>query len=79
MIDRYFPVGGMPETPWGKKTDCNLVHRARLMEPLPATDLAKEPQGDRHSLIADAMFTDLAPGDFRVAAGLPVLICSGQC
>ncbi len=71
--DHYLPAGGMPSTPWGKEMDFNLVHREGLIDPQPAKALADQSQRDEHSIVADAMFVDLARGDFRVKDGSPAL------
>lgn len=73
LTDHYLPAGGMPSTPWGREMDFNLVHRAGLTNPLPATGLARQSQRDAHSLEADAWFLNPAQGDFRVRDGSPAL------
>jgi len=71
--DQYLPAGGMPDTPWGKEMDNNLVHRAGATDAEPATKLAGQSKRDAHSIVADAMFVDPANGDFTVKAGSPAL------
>jgi len=71
--DHYLPAGGMPDTPWGKEMDNNLVHREGEQNPQPATRLAEQSRRDGHSIIADAMFVNPANGDFRVQEGSPAL------
>ncbi|MEI7911284.1 MAG: PDZ domain-containing protein [Verrucomicrobiota bacterium] len=71
--DQYLPAGGMPDTPWGKEMDCNLVHRAGATAEQPATKLAAQSKRDTHSLVADALFINPASGDFRVMDGSPAL------
>ncbi len=71
--DHYLPAGGMPSTPWGREMDFNLVHRAGVNEPVPATKLSEQSKRDAHSIIADALFIDPAHGDFRVKKGSPAL------
>ena len=71
--DAYIPAGGMPSTPWGKEMDYNLVHRAGMKEPLPATRMQAQSHRDEHSIVADAMFVDAANGDFRVKDASPAL------
>ena len=73
FTDHYLPAGGMPDTPWGKEMDHNLVHREGVMDPLPATQLAAQSRRDEHSLVADAWFVDPAAGDYRVKDGSPAL------
>ncbi|MHB1034386.1 MAG: PDZ domain-containing protein [Pirellulales bacterium] len=73
LTDHYLPAGGMPETPWGKEMDNNLVHRAGAKDPQPAAKLAEQSKRDAHSIVADAMFVDPANGDFRVQEGSPAL------
>ncbi len=73
FTDHYLPAGGMPDTPWGKEMDNNLVHRADAKDPQPATKLAEQSRRDGHSVVADAMFVDPDQGDFRVKEGSPAL------
>jgi len=73
FTDHYMPAGGMPETPWGKECDFNLVHREGVTVPEPAAKMAEQSRRDEHSIIADAMFIDPANGDFRVKEGSPAL------
>ncbi|MCX6877758.1 MAG: PDZ domain-containing protein [Verrucomicrobia bacterium] len=73
LADQYFPAGGMPDTPWGREIDHNLVNRDGVADPEPAVKLAKESRRDEHSIMAHAMFIDPANGDFRVADGSPAL------
>ena len=73
FTDHYLPAGGMPETPWGKEMDHNLVHREGTTDAKPAAKLAEQSRRDEHSIVADAMFVDPAQGDFRVKEGSPAL------
>ncbi|MCF7734484.1 MAG: PDZ domain-containing protein, partial [Akkermansiaceae bacterium] len=73
LTDHYLPAGGMPETPWGKEMDYNLVHRVGATPPEPAVKLAGQSKRDEHSIVADAMFVDPAIGDYRVREGSPAL------
>ncbi|MBL7223636.1 MAG: PDZ domain-containing protein [Candidatus Brocadiae bacterium] len=68
--DGYAPAG-MRKTDQGKGIDYNLVHQAGA-KPSPAQNLAKW-GGDKHSLIADALFVDPIAGDYRVKDGSPAL------
>jgi len=68
--DGYAPAG-MRKTDQPKAVDYNLVHEPGA-EPRPAEGLAKF-GGDRHSLVADAMFVDPLAGDYRVRDGSPAL------
>ena len=68
--DSYAPAG-MKETDQGATIDFNLVHKPGA-EPTPAERLA-EFGGDKHSIIADAMFLDPLSGDYRVKDGSPAL------
>ncbi|MCX5653203.1 MAG: PDZ domain-containing protein [Planctomycetota bacterium] len=73
FTDHYLPAGGMPDTPWGKEMDNNLVHREGATDSEPAAKLAEQSRRDEHSIVADAMFVDPANGDFRVKEGSPAL------
>jgi hypothetical protein len=68
--DAYAPAG-MRNTDQGETLDYNLVHEPGV-KPEPAKVLP-EFGGDRHSLIADAMFVDPLAGDYRVRDGSPAL------
>jgi membrane-associated protease RseP (regulator of RpoE activity) len=61
----------MKKTDQGDRIDHNLVHQPNA-EPTSAQGL-QEFGGDRHSLVADAMFVDLAAGDYRVKEHSPAL------
>jgi len=73
VSEGYLPAGGMPSTPWGREMDFNLVHRAGIATPRPASKLASQSKRDAHSLIADARLVDPAAGDYRVKEGSPAL------
>ncbi|MHB8897901.1 MAG: PDZ domain-containing protein [Thermoguttaceae bacterium] len=68
--DGYAPAG-METTDQGASIDENLVHRPGS-SPHPAEGLMKF-GGDRHSVVADAMFVDAVAGDYRVREGSPAL------
>lgn len=73
FADQYLPAGDMPETPWGKEMDYNLVHCEGAITQEPATRLSGQSKRDEHSIVADAMFIDPANGDYRVKEGSPAL------
>ncbi len=73
FIERYRPAGGMPETPWGKQMDYNLVHEAGA-KPRPAVKMQQQSQRDTHSIVVDARFVNPAAGDYRVKDGSPALV-----
>jgi len=73
FTDHYLPAGGMPDTPWGKEMDNNLVHRDGATDSEPAAKLAEQSRRDQHSIVADAMFVDPANSDFRVKEGSPAM------
>ncbi|MCD6304123.1 MAG: PDZ domain-containing protein [Planctomycetes bacterium] len=66
----YAPAG-MRKTDQVRTVDYNLVHQAGA-KAHPAAGLRKF-GGDRHSIIADAMFVDPLAGDYRVRDGSPAL------
>ena len=68
--DGYAPAG-MRKTDQGEGVDYNLVHQPGA-KPKPAQQLPKF-GGDKHSLIADALFIDPVAGDYRVRDGSPAL------
>jgi hypothetical protein len=67
----YRPVG--MKKPWGKVIDYNLLHQPGATGTQPATALQEQSGRDEHSIVADAMFTDPAHGDFTVKDGSPAL------
>ncbi len=71
--DHYHPAGGMPDTPWGREMDQNLVHRPGVTVPQPAALLVQQSQRDAHSIVADALFVDARAGDFRVLDNSPAI------
>ena len=68
--DSYAPAG-MRTTDQGDRLDYNIVHRPGA-EAGPAEKLRKF-GGDKHSIVADAMFVDPLAGDYRVKDGSPAL------
>jgi hypothetical protein len=67
----YRPI--QVKQPWGRECDSNILHQPGRTEPLPAAALQKQSGRDEHSIVADAMFTDPARGDYRVKEGSPAL------
>ncbi|UCG33888.1 MAG: PDZ domain-containing protein [Phycisphaerales bacterium] len=68
--DRYAPAG-MRKTDQGDRIDYNLVHQVGVVAH-PAEKL-RAFGGDKHSLVADALFLDPVAGDFRIKEGSPAL------
>ena len=59
--------------PWGKECNFNLVHQAGADGERSATKLQEQSGRDKNSILADAMFVDVARGDYRVHEGSPAL------
>ena len=68
--DGYAPAG-IRKTDQGERIDHNLVHEPGAA-PRPTEQLPKF-GGDRHTIIADAMFVDPLAGDYRVKEDSPAL------
>lgn len=68
----YQPAN-MPQPPWGKEMDFNLVQDFGATKITPATQLKHQSGHDEHSIMADAQFIDPAQGDYRVKKGSPAL------
>lgn len=73
FVDKYFPAGHMPNTPWGKTMDKNFVHREGMKGIEPATGLQKMSQRDQNSKMGDALFLNAQKGDFRLKKNSPAL------
>ena len=69
--DGYRPAG-MKTTDCGPLIDNNLVHSPGAKS-RPAEGMRKFSGGDKHSMVADAMFVAPLKGDYRVRNGSPAL------
>jgi hypothetical protein len=58
---------------WGKEMDYNLVHEQGVKGESPATELQKQSQQDKHSIVADMRFLSPETGEYGVAENSPAL------
>jgi hypothetical protein len=72
IVWREYQPALMPTPPWGKELDYNLMHRDGATN-IPAVRLQEQSGRDKHSIVADAQFVDVANGDYRVKEGSPAL------
>jgi len=72
LFTAYKPTG-MPRGPWGTDFDFNLLQTPGLAPASPAAALQRASGRDEHSVLADALFTDPAKGDYRVKENSPAL------
>jgi hypothetical protein len=68
IVWREYQPALMPTPPWGKELDYNLMHRDGATN-IPAVRLQEQSGRDKHSIVADAQFVDVANGDYRVKEG----------